>query len=78
MGPDPMSNKHGGARDGAGKPRRGKERRMTISITIDPDVLMRLDKATEGSSRSALIEVALLAYLPPAALIDIADTEQAE
>ena len=46
-----------------GKPRRGRERRITISIVVDTDVLSRLDTAAVGRSRSAVVEAALVAYL---------------
>ena len=54
-----------------GKPRRGKERRATISISVDTDVLSRLDTAAAGRSRSAVVEAALVAYLPPSPLIEV-------
>ena len=59
-----------------GKPRRGKERRATISISVDTDVLSRLDTAATGLSRSAVVEAALVAYLPPSPLIEVVSLQE--
>jgi Ribbon-helix-helix protein, copG family len=54
-----------------GKPSKGATPCKKTSITLAPDILQRLDKAAEGSSRSDIIEKALIAYLPPLDLYDI-------
>ena len=69
-----IASRANGAR--GGKPRRGKERRTTISIAIDTDVLSRLDTAAAGRSRSAIVEAALVAYLPPSPLIEVVSLQK--
>lgn len=63
----------GGKRAGAGRPRAGARRRVSAQITFDPLLLaqVRAEAAQRGISRSAVVEAALIAYLPPAPLITI-------
>jgi uncharacterized protein (DUF4415 family) len=64
------------ARNGkrVGKPRQGSEPKTGICISIDPDVLARVDKAAQaaGVKRSALIEAVLAARFG-SALIDLVE-----
>ena len=57
----PPRSKHGGRREGAGRPPTGKPRRVKIAITLDPDLLAEVDAAAKqrGESRSAVIESAV-------------------
>jgi hypothetical protein len=50
-----MKNKHGGRRDGAGHPLKGKEKRAKILISIDPNVLKQMDKKRGELSRGDYI-----------------------
>ena len=56
-------NKHGGARQGAGRKRRDPdaEPRVIIGVRVHPDTKTRLDKLSKklGITRSAVVEQAL-------------------
>ena len=77
-----MPDNNGGRRNEAaarngkrvGKPRQGAEPKTGICISIDPDVLARVDKAAQaaGVKRSALIEAVLAARFG-APLIDLVE-----
>jgi hypothetical protein len=56
------TNNHGGQRKGSGRPPTGKPRKVKASISLDPDLLARID--AEGANRSATIEAALLEKFP--------------
>ena len=51
----------GGKREGAGRPPKGDSPKTKINITIDPDILAEIDRAT--GNRSQWLEDAAKAYL---------------
>jgi hypothetical protein len=50
----PTRSGRGGARPGAGRPRLGKEKRLTVAVCLPPDVVEWLDGYAPGS-RSELV-----------------------
>lgn len=53
---------HGGAREGAGRKRMGKECRKSLTVRISPEALIRLEERAkaEGVSKGIFIEMLIL------------------
>ena len=56
-----MSNSHGGARPGAGRPKmKPTEKRQLITFSISPETMKAFQKAVPPGDRARFIEAAIL------------------
>jgi hypothetical protein len=64
-----LVHRHGGRRPGAGRPPLGDVKLVTVSVTLRPDQLERLDQLIHdtGGSRASIIRDALDAWMQPSA-----------
>lgn len=53
----------GGKRCGAGRPLKGKEKKICVTFSIEPDLITALDGKLDGGSRSELVENLLKRFL---------------
>lgn len=53
----------GGKRCGAGRPLKGRERKIIIAFSIEPWLISLMDEKLDGGSRSELVENLLKKFL---------------
>lgn len=53
----------GGKRCGAGRPRKGRERKICITFSVEPRLISLMDEKLDGGSRSELVENLLKRFL---------------
>lgn len=52
-----------GKRCGAGRPLKGRERKISVTFSLEPNLLTALDEKLDGGSRSELVENLLKRFL---------------